>query len=100
MFMRASYKFCIFTYKKCYFFQYHFVGTSDILSVQNNDTACRLTCTDKFPNVPTKLRKSIIGGGGAGAPPPPPPSGNDSDIDIALFMTSYIDQETRNLRTF
>ena len=23
--------------------------------------ACRLTCTDKFPNVPTKLRKSIIG---------------------------------------
>ena len=26
--------------------------------------ACRLTCTDKFPNVPTKLRKGIIGGGG------------------------------------
>ena len=22
----------------------------------------RLTCTDRFPNVPTKLRKSIIGG--------------------------------------
>ena len=27
---------------------------------------CRLTCTDRFPNVPTKLRKSIIGGGGGG----------------------------------
>ena len=26
---------------------------------------CRLTCTDKFPIVPTKLRKSIT-------PPPPP----------------------------
>ena len=35
--------------------------------------ACRLTCTDKFPNVPTKLRKRIIGGGGAIAPCPPPP---------------------------
>ena len=30
--------------------------------------ACRLTCTDKFPNVPTKLRAGIIGGGGAIAP--------------------------------
>ena len=33
--------------------------------------ACRLTCTEKFPNVPTKLWKSIIGGGGAVAPCPP-----------------------------
>ena len=33
--------------------------------------ACRLTCTDEFPNVPTKLWKSIIGGGGAVAPLPP-----------------------------
>ena len=40
--------------------------------------ACRLTCTDKFPNVPTKLRKSIIGGGAV--PPPPPSSGYASDI--------------------
>ena len=32
--------------------------------------ACRLTCTDKFPNVPTKLWKSIIGGGGQPAPLP------------------------------
>ena len=43
------------------------------------------TFTDRFPNVPTKLAKSIIGGGGGGggackfelfltfAPPPPPP---------------------------
>ena len=35
--------------------------------------ACRLTCTDKFPDVPTKLRKSIIGGGGGSCPPAPPP---------------------------
>ena len=34
--------------------------------------ACRLTCTDRFPNVPTKPRKSIMtGGGGAIAPCPP-----------------------------
>ena len=32
--------------------------------------ACRLTCTDKFPNVPTKLLKSIIGGGGQLPPTP------------------------------
>ena len=32
--------------------------------------ACRLTCTDKFPDVPTKLQKGIIGG--AVAPPAPP----------------------------
>ena len=97
MFMRASYKILAFLIQKvlflsisfCRYFRY-FVGT--------NDTACRLTCTDKFPNVPTKLRKSIIGGGGGLAPLPP--SGNDSDTDIALFMTSYTDQETRNLRTF
>ena len=44
----------------CWYFRY-FVGT--------NWHACRLTCTDKFPNVPTKLRKSIIGP----CPPPPPP---------------------------
>ena len=38
--------------------------------------ACRLTCTDRFPNVPTKLlKKKIIGGGGGFPPPPPPPSG-------------------------
>ena len=35
--------------------------------------ACRLTCTDKFPDVPTKLRKSIIGGAVAPPAPPPPP---------------------------
>ena len=34
--------------------------------------ACRLTCTDKFPNVPTKFWKSIIGGGGGQLPPCPP----------------------------
>ena len=41
--------------------------------------------------------KALLGGGGG---VPLPPSGNDSDTDIALFMTSYTDQETRNLRTF
>ena len=30
----------------------------------------RSTCTDKISNVPTNLRKCIIGGGGAIAPPP------------------------------
>ena len=36
--------------------------------------ACRLTCTDKFPNVPTKLRRAgIMGGGGGLLPPAPPP---------------------------
>ena len=34
--------------------------------------ACRLTCTDKFPNLPTKLRQSIIGAGGGGQLAPPP----------------------------
>ena len=51
----------------CWYFRY-FVGTQ-------MTRACRLnTCTDKFPNVPTKPRKSIIGGGG-GAIAPLPPSG-------------------------
>ena len=35
-------------------------------------TTCRLTCTDRFPNIPTKLGKSIIGGGAVPPPPPPP----------------------------
>ena len=54
--------------KLLYFFQY-FVGTSDtLLPVQ-------MTCLSaymyrQFPNVPTKLRKSIMGGSC-----PPPPSG-------------------------
>ena len=43
-------------------------------------------CSDKFPNVPTKLWKSIIGGGGGLPPPPPPPAtlmaGNAKEADI------------------
>ena len=38
--------------------------------------ACRLTCTDKFPDVPTKLRTKHYWGGGGQLPPcpaPPPP---------------------------
>ena len=27
---------------------------------------CRLTCTDKFPNIPTKRPKKPYGGGGGG----------------------------------
>ena len=73
---RASLEnFGLFTFLNCYFFQY-FVGTSDTLSVQ-------MTCLSNynvyiptnFSNVPTKLRKSIIGGGGGQLPPCPPPSG-------------------------
>ena len=37
---------------------------------------CRLACTDRFPNLPTKLRKKHYwGGGGRGQLPPCPPSG-------------------------
>ena len=43
----------------CWYFRY-VVGTNDL----------RLTCTDKFPNVPTKLRKSIREGDNF--PPAPP----------------------------
>ena len=66
--------FGIFTFLICYFFQY-FVGTSDTLSVQMTCLSAHMyrqisKCTDKFPSVPTKIRKSIIGG--AAAPPAPP----------------------------
>ena len=33
--------------------------------------ACRLASIDKFPTVPTKIWKSIIGGGGGNCPRPP-----------------------------
>ena len=44
-----------------------------LILCRSNDMFCRLTCTDKLPNVPTKLWKSIIGGGGQLPPPPPAP---------------------------
>ena len=74
----------------CYFFQY-FVGTSDTLSVQMTCLSAHMyrqisKCTDKFPNVPTKIRKSIIGGGGAAAPLPPP-SGYANARKTNLCMT-------------
>ena len=54
----------------CRYIRY-FVGTNDML--------CRLTCTDKFPNVPTnfqmyrqKSEKALLGGQ---LPPPCPPAG-------------------------
>ena len=81
MCMRASLEiFGIFTFLNCYFFRY-FVGTSDALSVEMTCLSAYMyrqisKSTDKFPNVPTKVRKDIIGGGGGQLPPPPlPPSG-------------------------
>ena len=58
-----------FWYFYCYFFRY-FVGTSDALSVQITCLSANMyrqisQYTDKFPNVPTKVRKDIM-------PPPPP----------------------------
>ena len=54
----------------CWYFR-NFVGTKW--------HTCRLTCTDKLTNVPTKLRKSII------APPPPPPPPPPSGYASAFF---------------
>ena len=51
----------------CWYFRYFF---------RYKWHACRLTCTDKFPNILTKLRKSIMGGGGVA---PLSPSGYASD---------------------
>ena len=75
---RASLEnFGIFTFLNCHLFQY-FVGTSDTLSVQMACLSAYMyrqisKYTDKFPNVPTKVWKGIIGGGGGIAPPCPPP---------------------------
>ena len=80
MCMRASLEiFGIFTFLNCYFFRY-FVGTSDALSVQMTCLSAYMyrqisQCTDKFPNVPTKVQKDIIGGGGGAIAPLPPPPG-------------------------
>ena len=49
----------------CRYIRY-FVGTNDMLGLHVPTIS---QCTDKFPNVPTKVRKGIIGGGGAIAPP-------------------------------
>ena len=49
--------------------------------------ACRLTCSDKFRNVPTKFWKSIIwGGGGGGLPPPPPATLNGWQCQGSRYM--------------
>ena len=77
MYMRASgaselWKFSHFYIKKlsflsifCWYLRY-FVGTNDML------VGLIYTCTDKFPNAPTKLGKSKLWWGGDC---PPPPSG-------------------------
>ena len=49
----------------CRYIRY-FVGTNDMLFGLH-------VYTDNFPNVPTKVRKGIIGGGGGQLPPCPPP---------------------------
>ena len=67
----------------CWYFRY-FVGKLH---------ACRLTCTDKFPNVPTKLRKSIMGGNCPPAPPPPPPP------PLATIMNYQEKRKARFLRS-
>ena len=70
-------KFGIFTFLNLYSF--------NILSVHQilcryKWHACRLTCSDKFPNVPTNCQmyrqnseKALWGGGDSCHPPPPPP---------------------------
>ena len=93
---RASLEyFGIFTFLNCYFFQY-FVGTSDTLSVQMTCLSAYMyrqisQCTVKCPNVPTKVRKGIIGGGGAIAPLPPPlpPSGYANGSDGLINSQEY-----------
>ena len=59
--------------------------------------ACRLTCTNKFSNVPTnfqmyrqKSEKALWGGGGAGGQLPPPPSGYANDR--YSYLHARIDQ--------
>ena len=80
-------------YIKYYVFQY-FVGTSDTLFNCSKWHACRLTCTDKFPNVPTNpLRKSALlgcwilfeGEQVPPAPPPPPPIGFCQLLNFNIF---------------
>ena len=98
---RASLEnFGIFTFLNCYFFQY-FVGTSDILSVQMtclssymyrqiSQVPTNFPSTDKFPNVPKKVRKGII----APLPPPPlwlrandPRASSNLDVNLSLLTT-------------
>ena len=76
MLMRASEleNFGIFTFQKCYFFQY-FVGTSDILSVQLICLSANMyrqisKCTDKTPKM---HYWGAVAPPPAPSPPPPPP---------------------------
>ena len=50
---------CIFTFKNCYFFHSILLVLQKLCRYKWH--TCWLTCTDRFPNVPKKLRKSIIG---------------------------------------
>ena len=93
-----------------------FVGTSDTLSVQMTCLSAYMyrqisKCTDKFSNVPTKLRKSIIGGGG-GAVAPLPPSGyanasralrhrllQDNEYSHRRFLISQTNSEENQIKS-
>ena len=60
-----------------------FVGTNDMLVGLHVPTNFSMY-TDKFPNVPTKVRKDIIGGGGNC--PPCPPSGYANDPEVSNII--------------
>ena len=64
----------------CRYFRY-LVGT--------NDTRVGLQCTDKFPNVPTKLRKGIIGRGQL-LPPPLPPLATLVSLIVLIYLSSKV----------
>ena len=50
--------------------------------------ACRLTCTDKFPNVPTKFQKVLLGVG-AIAPLPPLATLVVRDLSLVFLLFSF-----------
>ena len=82
MCMRASEASELRKFRYFYILKLLFISTSDALSVQMTCLSAYMyrqisQCTDRFPNVPTKVQTDIIGGGGGGqlppCPPPPPP---------------------------
>ena len=80
-------KFCIFTFKKCYFFQY-FVGTSETLSVQMTYLSAYMyrqisKCTGK-----TSRKKKHYWGGNCPPPPAPSPSGYASGMSLSSTVGS------------
>ena len=97
MCMRASLENCgFFTFLNCYFFQY--LSVHQILC-RYKWHACRLTCTDKFPNVPTNFQmyrqnseKALLGSCPPPCPPPPPGYANGN-----MTMSNHVSSLTRSL---